>query len=250
MGLKWGGKGLSEDKSFRKLNHKKWLSFLAVNQIDISKFFLCLIQIIYISFPNSVAHKFIRPQYKIGMDQQGKPVFDIGVEDTYFVIHWIIILTFLRAYLMEKFFGIYAEKRLGIKSQKAKTRFAEQSWSLVYYSSSFIFGVYLYLGAPYRDDVDTLYTKWPHYQLSPLFKKYYLIATAFWLQQIFVLNVEGKRKDHIEMFSHHIITSLLLIGSYYYYFNRIGHLILMIMDAADVLLALAKVLKYAGYQRV
>lgn len=243
-------KHLTEGKSFRKFNHKKRLSFFSMNQIHISKFLLCLIQIIYTFFPDSVAHKFIRLQYQMGKNEQGEPIYDIGVEDCYFVIHWIIILTFLRAYLMEKCFRAYAEKRLHIKSRKAKTRFREQSWSFVYYSSSFIFGVYLYVGAPYQYDIDALYANWPHYQLSLLFKKYYLIAIAFWLQQIFVLNVEEKRKDHLQMFSHHIITCLLLIGSYYYYFNRIGHLILMIMDSVDVLLALAKVLKYAGYQKM
>ncbi|EMG50461.1 Ceramide synthase component, putative [Candida maltosa Xu316] len=83
--------------------------------------------------------------------------------------------------------------------------------------------------------------------MSLEFKNYYLISIGFWLQQIFVLNVEKPRKDHYQMFSHHIITCSLMIGSYYYYFFRIGHLILMIMDSVDIFLSAAKMLKYAGF---
>ena len=78
------------------------------------------------------------------------------------------------------------------------------------------------------------------------FKTYYLVSMGFWLQQIFVLNVEKPRKDHYQMFSHHIITCLLIIGSYYYYYFRIGHLILMIMDSVDIF-GSSKMLKYAGF---
>jgi Protein transporter of the TRAM (translocating chain-associating membrane) superfamily, longevity assurance factor len=70
---------------------------------------------------------------------------------------------------------------------------------------------------------------------------------SFWFQQVFVLNIEQRRKDHYQMFSHHIITCLLIIGSYHYYFTSIGHLILMIMDSVDILLAAAKMLKYSGF---
>lgn len=78
-------------------------------------------------------------------------------------------------------------------------------------------------------------------------KQYYLISIAFWLQQCLVLNIEEKRKDHYQMFCHHIITVALMLSSYYYYFNRIGNLILMIMDSVDIFFSTAKVLKYAGF---
>lgn len=51
------------------------------------------------------------------------------------------------------------------------------------------------------------------------------------------------------MFTHHIVTCLLLITSYGYYQTRVGNVILCIMDIGDITLAIAKLLKYAGYQK-
>lgn len=137
-----------------------------------------------------------------------------------------------------------------IHLRKAKVRFAEQSWSIFYYCFSFAVGLYLYRTSPYWENLDNIFSGWPHYRMSKLFKEYYLVSIAFWLQQVVVLNIEEHRKDHYQMFSHHIITIALVIGSYYYYFTRIGNLILMIMDSGDIFLSTAKVLKYSGFSHL
>ncbi|KAI5948965.1 lag1 [Candida theae] len=190
--------------------------------------------------------KFLHLQNQVGYNSEGNPIYDIHIDDIYFVTNWVITVTFLRSFLMKYCFGPFAAKFCHIYSRKAKIRFAEQSWSWVYYSISFIYGVFLYLDAPYYNNLDQIYINWPNFLMDARFKSYYLISMAFWLQQIFVLHVEKPRKDHYQMFSHHIITCCLIIGSYYYYFFRIGHLILMIMDSVDICLAAAKMLKYAG----
>jgi acyl-CoA-dependent ceramide synthase len=71
---------------------------------------------------------------------------------------------------------------------------------------------------------------------APSFKLYYLLQIAFWLQCILALNVEAKRKDYLQMFGHHILTSALLIGSYNYQVLYVGHVILTLMDFADIFL--------------
>lgn len=73
-------------------------------------------------------------------------------------------------------------------------------------------------------------------ELGGLFKWYYLAQLAFWLQQIFVLHIEARRKDHYQMLAHHIITSALIMGSYYNYNSRVGNGILCAMDVVDILL--------------
>lgn len=177
----------------------------------------------------------------------GDAIYDIDIRDIYYVIHWVVLLTFLRAFLMTWVFDPCATRLCNIHSRKAKTRFSEQSWSIFYYCCSFALGLYLYRASPYWNDLDNVYSGWPHYRMTSLFKKYYLVSIAFWLQQVVVLNIEEKRKDHYQMFSHHIITCALVIGSYYYYYTRIGNLILMIMDSVDIFLSTAKVLKYSGF---
>lgn len=81
-----------------------------------------------------------------------------------------------------------------------------------------------------------LWVGWPNRELDGLFKWYYLVQFAFWLQQIVVVNIEERRKDYYEMFIHHIITSVLLFTSYGYHQAKVGNTILCLMDVADIFL--------------
>ncbi|AOW03552.1 YALI0D04026p [Yarrowia lipolytica CLIB122] len=169
-----------------------------------------------------------------------------GRDDIYFVLTGILALTFLRAACMD-FVLVPMARALKITKRKPQLRFAEQGWALIYYTSSTWIGFYLYYHSPYWLNVEELWRGYPHFELDPFFKAYYLIQFSFWVQQIFVLNMEEKRKDHYQMFTHHIVTCALMCGSYYYYYTRVGHLILVLMDGVDTLLASAKMLKYLRY---
>lgn len=93
------------------------------------------------------------------------------------------------------------------------------------------------LGSKYWLNMDELWTDFPLQEVDGLFKWYYLAQFAFWLQQIFVLNIEERRKDHVQMFAHHIITCALISASYTHHLTRAGHVILCIMDVIDILLS-------------
>ena len=88
-----------------------------------------------------------------------------------------------------------------------------------------------------------LWHSWPTREMSGLAKWYYLVQFAFWLQQIVVVNIEKRRKDHVQMFTHHIITCTLIFTSYGYHQTKVGNLILCLMDVVDLFLPLAKILK-------
>jgi len=52
--------------------------------------------------------------------------------------------------------------------------------------------------------------------MNPELKRYYLMQTAYWCQQLLVilLGLEKPRKDHNELIAHHFVT-LWLVGSVY-----------------------------------
>lgn len=191
----------------------------------------------------SIFQKFYTLSYKY----PDSNFYDIGLDDIYFGAFWVINLLFFRSFLIIYFFKPCA-KLAGIKQFKAIQRFIEQSWSIFYYSLSWGFGFYLYYKSNYFFNCYNIYAQWPHDKLSAEFKFYYLVQTASWFQQFIVLHLEARRKDHLQMFAHHIITILLCTGSYFFYFTRIGHIILLLMDIVDVLLSTAKILKYCGFQ--
>lgn len=81
-----------------------------------------------------------------------------------------------------------------------------------------------------------LWTDFPHSWLTGIFKWYYLVQFGFWLQQFLVVHIEERRKDHWQMFTHHIFTSFLLLFSYGYYQTKVGNVVLVLMDVVDLAL--------------
>ncbi|KAI0089158.1 longevity assurance proteins LAG1/LAC1 [Irpex rosettiformis] len=134
--------------------------------------------------------------------------------------------------------------------KRSVIRFAEQGWPVVYYSLQWCFGLYVHRNLPTKvlDPVD-VWTNYPHIPLAGPIKLYYLTQNAFYMHQILVLNAEARRKDHWQMMTHHVITVVLMLGSYFYNFTRIGVLIMMLMDLCDIFLPLAKMWRYLGFSK-
>ena len=133
-------------------------------------------------------------------------------------------------------------------------RFAEQGWSVVYYSIQWSFGIvrrviflslaspstllqYVHFKLPTRvlDPID-LWLGYPHIPIPAAVKIYYLTQLAFYLHQILILNAEARRKDHYQMMSHHVITIILVLASYITHFTRVGCVIMVLMDCCDIFL--------------
>lgn len=99
---------------------------------------------------------------------------------------------------------------------------------------------YINYNSSYWLDLYEIWNNFPTREMSGLMKGYYLLQFAFWLQQILVINMEERRKDHWQMFTHHIITSALVSMSYSYYQTKVGNVILCLMDVVDIFLAVSR----------
>jgi len=95
-----------------------------------------------------------------------------------------------------------------------------------------------------------LWIGYPHKTLDALTKAVYLWEASNYVHQLFVINLEARRSDFWQMTLHHYVTLALIGGSYVCCFNRVGLVVLLLLDPSDVLLALAKLLKYMGWQTV
>ncbi|KAJ3994204.1 TLC domain-containing protein [Lentinula boryana] len=141
-----------------------------------------------------------------------------------------------------------AERR---KMRHSVLRFAEQGWSVVYYTLQWGFGLYVHRNLPTKllDPVDS-WIGYPHVALAAPVKIYYLTQLAFYLHQMLILNAEARRNDHVQMMTHHVITVFLMWASYYYNLTRIGCLIMLLMDLCDIFLPLAKMLRYLNLPKI
>lgn len=78
---------------------------------------------------------------------------------------------------------------------------------------------------------------------------YYLLYGARYLQNTVSVLLEPKRKDFLEMQIHHVVTFTVIAISYLYGWNRIGAVVMLLLDPADVPLHIAKMLKYVADAR-
>jgi acyl-CoA-dependent ceramide synthase len=105
----------------------------------------------------------------------------------------------------------------------------------------------MYYKSPYFLNMSELWTNWPQRELGGLMKVYMLAQWSFWIQQVLVIHIEDRRKDHWQMLTHHFVTITLIAACYANHQTRVGHFILVLMDVVDLFLPLAKCLKYLGF---
>ncbi|KAM0700517.1 hypothetical protein Q7P35_012238 [Cladosporium inversicolor] len=227
------------------------------HQLGISLNLLLLGALTYLLFPTlrERVGAFFTLQYQTATPGE----YLIGPRDIYFVAGYVVFFTAMRAacldYVLLPFAGM-----LGIKQKKTKVRFAEQAYLLLYYIAYWSWGLMVFIQdtpestattflGQANDLLISLWRDYPRLLLGPSLKLYYLSQTAFWVQQIFVINIEERRKDHWQMFTHHIVTVALLVFSYGYRQMRAGNAVLVLMDVVDLIFPLAKMLKYAGCQQ-
>jgi acyl-CoA-dependent ceramide synthase len=119
----------------------------------------------------------------------------------------------------------------GIKSRKGLVRFKEQAWLALYASCSWFTGMvrigcaklhsegenpqltppqYIAYHSDFWLNLNGMWEGWPFREVYGLWKCFYLVEFAFYLQQIIVVNIEEKRKDYAQMFVHHIFTCALI----------------------------------------
>lgn len=221
-------------------------TFIVHHQIGLSLNLLILLVLTHTCFPRARRHtsKFIYLSHY--NEETGE--FRAGWNDAWMVAFWILIFTFLRAVILEYVLTPLGQLG-GISGKKSLTRFAEQGWLLLYYSVFWPVGMFILYNSDYLTNFNNLWTNWPNRELGGIQKWYILAQYAFWLQQIMVINIEQRRKDHWQMFCHHIITCTLLFNAYAYHQTKVANFILCIMDVVDLFLPAAKCLKYLGYTR-
>jgi very-long-chain ceramide synthase len=218
---------------------------LSNNQLGIAVYLLSILFITHFSFIAARHHT--QKFFSISYYNPRTGTFALGWDDIFFVFYWIIVFTGMRCAIMDYILTPVAAWA-GIEKKKARVRFAEQAWILIYYTGFWSTGMYIMYNSEYWLNLRALWHHWPMREMDGLAKWYYLVQFAFWLQQIVVVNIEERRKDHWQMFTHHIITCTLVFTSYGYHQTRVGTLILCLMDVVDLFLPLAKILKYLKFK--
>ncbi|KAF1967925.1 longevity-assurance protein-like protein [Bimuria novae-zelandiae CBS 107.79] len=219
---------------------------LCEHQIGISVNLLSLLFLTHVFFPRARQHT--RPFFHLSYYNPDTEKYGCGTDDLSYVALWLVIFVGLRVAIMDYVLAPLA-RRGGITTKKGLVRFQEQAWLVCYCVCSWSLGVYITWHSEYFFNLHGMWEGWPFREITGMSKFYYLVQWAFWIAQILVVNIEEKRKDYAEMFTHHIFTIALLFLSYGFYHTRVGIVILCTMDLVDIVLPTAKLLKYLGYAK-
>jgi very-long-chain ceramide synthase len=190
---------------------------------------------VHLLIPQSYTAKF----FSLSHFNPSTQLYNKGSSDWPFVITFVLIFTFVRAVLMRYVFSPIFYRIAPHATLRTATRFAEQAWSLLYYSISFMIGLYIIRNSAYWKNLKEVWADYPQIEMDGFFKAYYLVEMAFWIQQVFVLNIEARRKDFWQMFCHHLVTCTLIFMSYTYNVTRVGNTFLCTMDLSDILLSVS-----------
>ncbi|KAK4542465.1 hypothetical protein LTR36_006717 [Oleoguttula mirabilis] len=222
------------------------------HQLGLSVNLMLLIGLSYVLFPalRDRMSAFFWLSYR---SSRKAGLYDVGERDVYLVGSFIVFFTALRAFSLD-YVLMPVAGWAGIDKKKVRSRFAEQSYMMTYYIIYWTWGLLLFIHETpsgvhdVRSLLVSLWSGWPYLDLSASMKVYYISQLAFWIQQIVVIHIEERRKDHMQMFTHHIITVMLLAGSYPGRHTRVGNAVLVCMDVVDFIFPLAKILRYLSMQ--
>ncbi|CAK8577498.1 unnamed protein product [Lathyrus sativus] len=137
--------------------------------------------------------------------------------------------------------------RINKEMQIKIVKCTESMWKLTYYATVEAFVLKYTFNEPWFTNRKMLFEDWPNHDLKSPVMIYYMCQCGFYIYSIAaILLWETRRKDFAVMFTHHIITVILIGTSYLTSFFRLGAMTLALHDGSDVFMEAAKVFKYSG----
>ncbi|CAN8009903.1 unnamed protein product [Ixodes pacificus] len=134
--------------------------------------------------------------------------------------------------------------------EKKLAKFTETAWRFIFYASVFVYGIYVLWDKPWLWDTLHCWYDFPHHPIANETWWYYMVELGFYVSCTLSHFVNTKRKDFWQMFIHHIVTIFLLCLSWIMNLHRVGSLVLIVHDFADVPLEFARMARYATWLRL
>ncbi|OCH84674.1 longevity assurance proteins LAG1/LAC1 [Obba rivulosa] len=189
--------------------------------------------------------------HRVPDSSEDDPRYAKGYSDLLFIAYHVIVWSFVRQAIT-----IYISRPLagwfGIKRESKLARFGEQIYAVIYFGTMAAWGTRIMSQLPtWWYKTEHFWIDYPHWQMTPELKRYYLMQAAYWCQQLLVLalKLEKPRKDYNELVAHHMITLWLVGWSYLVNLTLIGSAVYLSMDLPDTFLGISKLLDYIKWDR-
>ena len=129
-------------------------------------------------------------------------------------------------------------------------KFAESGWRWTTYTIAFTYGICVLSTKTWLWNVVDCWVNYPHHHLENDIWWYYMMELSLNLSlSISIMIFDTKRKDFFMMLFHHMMTVVLISLSWTLNFFKVGTLVMVCHDFADVWLESAKMCRYAGHAK-
>ena len=166
----------------------------------------------------------------------------------------LVVIVLTRKAVVEPFARWALPSAPGARSDDARrakiTRFGDSGVELISYGVFTVVGCMVMAQQPWLWPSSQWWEGQPeglHADMRNDLRAWYLLDAARYTAAILsLLFLEKGRKDSKEMLLHHVITVVITLCSYSIDFTRVGAIVKLLMDPADVPLHAAKLCKYSG----
>jgi hypothetical protein len=86
-----------------------------------------------------------------------------------------------------------------------------------------------------------MFGNWPYTVKPPMMKYYYMLSLSYYTEDLVNHLILPPNFDYWEMVLHHVITGMLIVGSYINGFWNIGVFVLVQMDVEDIFIGLVRI---------
>ncbi|XP_050258323.1 ceramide synthase 1 LOH3-like isoform X13 [Quercus robur] len=138
--------------------------------------------------------------------------------------------------------------------RKKINKFKESAWKFIYYLSLELLALSVTYDEPWFTNTKYFWVGpgdqvWPDLKIKLKLKGLYMYSAGFYLYSIFALVFwETRRSDFSVSMAHHVATFILITLSYIFKFARVGSVILALHEGNDVIMEVAKMSKYSGFE--
>jgi len=187
----------------------------------------------------------IKPQYPLQGDVEN---YGRGYKDIIEIIILCVSQLFLR-YSVWNFMIRPFALAFGMTKRIKQDKFITATWITVCYLILFQFGVRIAWEEPWwpydTANFPNMAAHLVNGKVSGLMKHYYLLQLSYYATLTIMLFRDVRKKDHAMMLSHHVITFLLIAGSYCVKGTAIGIVTLLYFDVGDIFLYAGKCFDYS-----
>ena len=195
-----------------------------------------------------------------GGDASKLPHAEPSFPEDWYVMAYMVLLCLaanwgLRLLFVEPFARLALLSTTGDNAfiHKRSAKMAQSVMEIIFYGSFFVVGLLILIDQPWL---------WPSSEwwsasggaenqgnnlsmtMRSDFRAFYMLYGARYMQGFLSVLMEYKRKDFIEMQIHHSVTAVVIVLSLMYGYNRVGGVVMVLLDVGDVPLHFAKVCRY------